>query len=164
VRSGRTVLVDQDAFTREAFSRFVESVEPRLLRALIASAGPDVGREATADALLYAWKNWDRIRDMENSVGYLYRVGRSRVRRYRKRSVLFPAETSNPDPWIEPGLGVALEQLTERQRASVLLVEGYDWTYQEAAEVMGLSRSSVQRHVERGMAKLRRALEVPNVA
>lgn len=101
---------------------------------------------------------------MENPAGYLYRVGRSRVRRYHKRTVLFPAEASNPDHWIEPGLDVALEHLTERQRTAVLLVEGYDWTYQEASEVMGLSRSSVQRHVERGMAKLRRALEVTNVA
>jgi len=156
--------VNPDAFTREAFSRFVESVEPRLLRALIASAGPEAGREATADALLYGWKNWDRVRDMENPAGYLYRVGRSCVRKHRKRGVLFPAETSNPDPWIEPGLGAALENLTERQRASVLLVEGYDWTYQEVADVMGLSRSSVQRHVERGMEKLRSALEVPHVA
>jgi RNA polymerase sigma factor (sigma-70 family) len=164
LRSGRTVSVKQDAFTREAFSRFVESVEPRLLKALIASAGPDAGRDATADALLYAWKNWDRVRGMENPAGYLYRVGRSCVRRYHKRSVLFPAETSNPDHWIEPGLGVALERLTERQRTAILLVEGYDWTYQEVAEVMGLSRSSVQRHVERGMVKLRHALEVTDVA
>jgi len=164
VRLERTESVNPDAFTREAFSRFVESVEPRLLRALIASAGPDAGRDATADALLYAWTNWDRVRDMENPAGYLYRVGRSRVRKYYKRSVLFPAESSNPDHWIEPGLGVALERLTERQRAAVLLVEGYDCTYHEVAEVMGLSRSSVQRHVERGMAKLRSALEVTNVA
>jgi hypothetical protein len=44
-----------DAFKRDVFSRFVELVEPRLLRALIASAGPDAGRDATADALLNAW-------------------------------------------------------------------------------------------------------------
>lgn len=154
----------QDAFTRDAFTQFVESTEPRLLKALIASAGPDAGREATADALLYAWKNWDRVRGMQNPGGYLYRVGRSCVRKYSKRSVVFPAETGNPDHWIEPGLGMALERLTERQRTAILLVEGYDWTYQEVAEVMGLSRSSVQRHVERGMSKLRRALEVTNVA
>jgi len=154
----------QDPFAKEAFSRFVESTEPRLLRALIASAGPDVGRDATADALLYAWKHWERIRKMDNPAGYLYRVGRSRVRTYHKRSVLFPAETSNPDHWIEPGLGEALEHLTERQRTAILLIEGYDWTYQEVADVMGLSRSSVQRHADRGMAKLRKALEVTSVA
>ena len=44
-----------DAFKLDVFSRFVELVEPRLLRALIASAGPDAGRDATADALLNAW-------------------------------------------------------------------------------------------------------------
>lgn len=154
----------EDAFTREAFSRFVETVEPRLLRALIATAGPEAGRDATADALLYAWKNWERVREMENPAGYLYRVGRSSVRKYHKRTALFPAESSNPGHWVEPGLDNALEQLTERQRAAILLIEGYEWTYQEVADVMGVSRASVQRHVDRGMAKLRSALEVTNVA
>ena len=36
---------------RDAFSRFADLVEPRLLRALIASVGPDAGRDATAVAL-----------------------------------------------------------------------------------------------------------------
>ncbi|GAG77135.1 unnamed protein product, partial [marine sediment metagenome] len=57
----------------------------------------------------------------------------------------------------------AFTGLSERQRTAVLLIEGYDWTFQEVADLMGLSRSSVQRHVERGMSKLRIALEVPNV-
>lgn len=154
----------QDVFTREAFTRFVEDVEPRLLRALISSAGPDVGRDATADALVYAWRHWERVRDMENPAGYLYRVGRSNVRRYRQRPVILPPEIATSDPWVEPNLGEALERLTERQRTAVMLVEGYGWTFQEVADVLSLSRSSVQRHVERGMVKLRAALEVSDAA
>jgi DNA-directed RNA polymerase specialized sigma24 family protein len=101
---------------------------------------------------------------MDNAAGYLYRVGRSCAKKYRNRVLAWPLETGNPDPWIEPGLGAAFQGLSERQRSAVLLVEGFDWTYQEVADFMGLSRSSVQRHVERGMAKLRVALEVHNVA
>jgi len=35
----------------------------------------------TAEALAYAWENWDRLSSMKNPVGYLYRVGQSRARR-----------------------------------------------------------------------------------
>ena len=150
--------------TTEAFSEFVREVEPRLLQALIASTGREVGREATADALVYAWKHWDRVSVMDNAAGYLYRVGRSCAKKYHNREVALPVETSNLEPWIEPGLREAFHGLSERQRSAVLLVEGFDWRYQEVAEFMGLSRSSVQRHVERGMTKLRVALEVQNVA
>lgn len=150
--------------TNEAFSEFVRVVEPRLLQALIAATGSEVGREATADALVYAWKHWDRVSVMGNAAGYLYRVGRSCAKKYRNRVLALPLETGNPEPWIEPGLGEAFQGLSERQRSAVLLVEGFDWTYQEVADLMGLSRSSVQRHVERGMTKLRVALEVQNVA
>ncbi len=149
--------------TTEAFSEFVQVVEPRLLRALIAATDQEVGREATADALVFAWKHWDRVSAMDNAAGYLYRVGRSCAKNYRNGKVALPVQTSNPEPWIEPGLSAAFTGLSERQRTAVLLIEGYDWTFQEVADLMGLSRSSVQRHVERGMSKLRIALEVPNV-
>lgn len=150
--------------TTEAFSGFVQDVEPRLLRALVAAVGREAGREATADSLVYAWTHWDRVRVMDNPAGYLYRVGRSCAKKYRDRPVGLPIHTPNPEPWIEPGLGEAMNGLSERQRTAVLLIEGYGWTFQEVADVLGLSRSSVQRHVDRGMAKLRKALEVPSVA
>ena len=150
--------------SKEAFAEFVAAVEPSLRRALVASAGPEIGREATADALVYAWKNWNRVSGMGNPAGYLYRVGRSSTRKYRKRSGLFPMEARNPEPWCEPGLDHALERLTERQRTAVLLVDGYGWTFQEVADFMSVSRSAVQRHHDRGMAKLRTALEVSHAS
>jgi hypothetical protein len=36
---------------RESLTEFARGAEPRLLRALVAAYGPDVGREATAEAL-----------------------------------------------------------------------------------------------------------------
>jgi hypothetical protein len=47
------------------FERFVHDVEPRLRRALVAAYGGQRGREATAEALSWAWENWDRVRTME---------------------------------------------------------------------------------------------------
>jgi RNA polymerase sigma factor (sigma-70 family) len=56
---------------------------------------------------------------------------------------------------VEPKLAAALAGLPERQRLAVFLVFGAGWTQVEAAEVMGVRPSTVQQHVERGLAKLR---------
>jgi hypothetical protein len=48
------------------FERFVPDVEPRLRRALVAAYGSQRGREATAEALSWAWENWDRVRAMNH--------------------------------------------------------------------------------------------------
>ena len=48
----------------QAFTRFVKETEPRLSYALAAAYGPEVGADATADALAYAWENWEKVRGM----------------------------------------------------------------------------------------------------
>ena len=146
----------------DAFREFVESNEPGLRRALIARYGPERGREATAEALAYGWEHWSRVRAMDNPVGYLFRVGQSRSRSKPPQPVLFPVRGPDGDPWSEPKLPQAIAQLSDRQRTAVLLIHGYSWTYQEVANLMGTSRSSVQKHAERGMTKLRKVLEAQN--
>jgi RNA polymerase sigma factor (sigma-70 family) len=61
---------------------------------------------------------------------------------------------------VEPGLESALRSLSKRQRQAVMLIEGYEFKYREAADLLGLSISSVQTHHERGLARLRTALGV----
>jgi DNA-directed RNA polymerase specialized sigma24 family protein len=41
-----------------------------------------------------------------------------------------------------------------------MLIEGYEFTFREAAHLLGLSVSSVQTHYERGLSRLRAALGV----
>jgi DNA-directed RNA polymerase specialized sigma24 family protein len=141
-----------------AFGAFFEDAEPRLRRALIAAYGPDRGREATAEALAYAWQHWERVRAMANPVGYLFRVGQSKGRRRLRPA--FPPVDSTTLPWVEPGLPGALERLSRRERIVVVLVEAYSWTQREVAEVTGLSASSVQTYLARALAKLRADLGV----
>ena len=95
---------------------------------------------------------------MDNPMGYLYRVGRSRTRGRRYR-VLF-VRADGGDQWFEPRLGDALAALTERQRLAVGLVHGYGWTLGEVADVCGLRVTTVQNHLERGTARLRALLGV----
>ena len=144
------------------FDEFVVTVEPRLRRARVAAYGPEGGRAATLDALAWAWRHWSSVADMGNPTGYLYRVGQSHARRTIGRRRLVRSERQNPvpDPWIEPSLVPALEQLTEHQRIAVVLCHGMQWTHREVAELLDLSPSTVQNHVERGLATLRRLMKV----
>lgn len=146
--------------TNEQFTQFVKDVEPRLSYALAAAYGVEVGSESTADALAYAWEHWHRIQEMDNPAGYLYRVGQTAARKHRRRAPLFPAVERHELPHVEPGLPSALGQLSEAQRTAVVLVHVLEWSEREAAELLGVNRSTVRRHRDRGLAKLRAALEV----
>jgi DNA-directed RNA polymerase specialized sigma24 family protein len=143
----------------EAFTVFWGEVEPSLRRAFVAAFGVERGREATQEALAWAWEHWELVVTMANPAGYLWRVGRSRSRPRRKTPVLLP-EPPLGDPLIEPALVPALRALSPHQRAAVVLVHGHDWQLQEVAELFGVTVSTVQSHVSRAMAKLRAALEV----
>lgn len=144
------------------FTEFFASVEPRLRRALMATYGPEAGREAAADALAWAWEHQDRLEKIASPVAYLYRVGQSRMRR---RKVRLPFVRNDwAEPRVEPRLAAALQRLTARQRVAVVLVHGYGWTLAEVAELTGTRVTTVQTHLERGLHHLRKALEVENDA
>lgn len=143
---------------RKDFETFVRDVEPSLRRALVAVYGFERGRDATAEALGWAWEHWDRAKVLDNKVAYLFRVGQSRSRD-RKTPVTFE-RVETDDPWFDPGLIPALALLTEQQRVAVVLINGFDWKLREVAELMNVGISTVQSHLERGMRSLRAALEV----
>lgn len=148
------IVADAD---ERAFTRFVETTTPRLRRALVAAYGPDRGGEAVAEALAYAWEHWEDVSTMDNPAGYLYRVGQSRTRP-RLRVPAFPPPPASDAPQIEPGLPAALDSLSEPQRIAVVLVHGFGWTHAEVADVTGVARTTVQNHLDRGLAKVRAEL------
>lgn len=151
----------RDETASDVFSVFVEEVEPRLRRALSAGFGPEVGQEAAAEALVYGWEHWERVGEMENPAGYLYRVGRDKARRMRPgRPAVGATSDASGVPWVEPGLAPALEELTEKQRVVVSLLHAFDWSMSEVAEFLGVSKGTVQSYERRAMKKLQRSLGV----
>jgi len=144
---------------RTWFEGFFEVAEPKLRHALVAALGQQLGTEAASIALAYGWEHRDRLRAMENPTGYLYRVGRTRVhsRRRERRFVDVPAHTV---PAVEPGLPSALEKLSEKQRAAVMMVHADSWTRQEAAAALDISVSSLDTHLARGLERFRSELGV----
>jgi DNA-directed RNA polymerase specialized sigma24 family protein len=146
---------------RESFEDFVVSCGARVQEGLVALFGPEVGQDAASEALMHGWEHWSRVASMDNPSGYLFVVGRNRGRRMTKRAA-FPPVVADGDgvPWVEPGLPAAIGLLSDRQRVVTLLVHGGDWTYAEVAELLDLDRGTVKKHADRGLEKLRTAMEV----
>jgi len=141
---------------REDFAHFVAVVEPRLRRGLAGWCGAEA-HDATAEALAWAWENWERVQDLSNPAGYLYRVAQSRSRTKKQGHLPSTGEVGLPD--VEPDLVPALLELPDRQRVAVWLVHGCGWSYAECATAMGISTSAVGTHVSRALGALRRRLE-----
>lgn len=153
--------LSSDRATEDAFSEFVAGHEQALRQALTAWLGPEIGREAAAEALAYGWEHWARVGAMENTAGYLYRVGLNWGRKNRRRlPALFPEMSSVDSDWVEPGLPGALAGLSDQQRVVVYLVHGHQWSLSEVARLLEISKGTVQTHMERGMERLRRELKV----
>jgi len=148
------------------FATFFEQAEPRLRTAMCGAFGTEIGRDAAADALAWAWQHWEQVAGMDNPVGYLYRVARSRaLRTVDRREVLRASEdpgtgTSHEDPDPELTLLGLLSELPERQRVAVWMVHGLGFRHKEVAGVLGCATPTVATHVRRGLAHLRRRLEV----
>jgi len=162
LRVKEPMVIDQTSTS--SFEAFVRETGPRLRLALISAYGPEVGSEATAEALAYGWEHWGRLAQMGNPAGYLYRVGQSRSRRFLRRHPRLPPPRPHSVPLVEPGLPKAVARLSRPQRTCVLLVHGYGWSTREAAAMLGLAPSTVQRNTERALRALRSELGVDDVA
>lgn len=151
-------VMDVAGVAGDGFEVFVGRAEPRLRRALVATYGPVVGRDALVDALSWAWEHWDRVRVLVNPVGYLYRVGQTAAGRHlpaSSGSSALAVEASDDVSVPDPGLAGALGRLSGQQRAAVVLVHGYGISSREAAELVGVSVSTLREHLARGMDRLR---------
>ena len=146
---------------RLRFERDIPSLERTLGRAFAARYGLDVGAEVTAETV--GWAHWDRISEMDNAAGYLYRVGQSAARRHvrwARRRIELPVEPRWDDaPAMHGDVFDALARLKPDHRVAVLLVHGYSFTYREVADLLGVSEAAVTNYVHRGLARLRSILE-----
>ena len=141
------------------FDEFAASCGPRLRAALVAAYGVDVGLDAAADALAYAWEHWGRVGLMANPAGYLYRVGQTAARRNRRDEIVLPTPPPLELPDFEPRLVPALKTLTESQRVVIMLVHGHGWSQVDVADVLEISHATVRTHLARGLSRLQLLLE-----
>lgn len=152
----------------DAESLIVSLGEP-VRDALIAFYGVEIGADAAAEAMRYAWEHRRRLATMENPGGYLFRVGQSQTRsnrRWMKRRATFPSSyerdvsVAGADGAELLDLFAALAKLPPRQRSAVVLVRAHGYSYAEAARLLGVTTTALTNHIHRGMARLRVLMEV----
>jgi DNA-directed RNA polymerase specialized sigma24 family protein len=147
---------------RDAFAAALRE-RPKLRQALVARYGVDVGEQAVAAAIAWAWEHQDRLVGVTALRAYLYRVGQSSTRRSwvwaSRNSAAFPPETAdNTAMPIDTALDLAnlLRKLPQKQRTCVLLIYAHGWPYRDVAELLDVSVDAVNNHTHRGMTTLRK--------
>lgn len=152
-----------------AFEEFFEAERRRLFRALFVITGSAAeADELTQDAFLKVWERWDRVRAMENPVGFLFRIGLNASRSRARRAVLGARQAlgfgrDDDDPYLAADARDAVirevRRLTPRQREALVLVDLLDLASVDAGELMGVTDSTVRNLVAQAHAAMRRAME-----
>ena len=152
------------------FEAFCFGQNAGLIRMLTLYCGDrEVARDLTQEALARAWVHWHKVRRMDRPDLWVRRVAlnlakshfrRSRVARDAQRRQVLPGDSTEgaTDPADRLGIRQALEQLTPRQRESILLRFLEDLSVEHTAELMGCSAGTVKKLTARALDRLRQRI------
>jgi RNA polymerase sigma factor (sigma-70 family) len=152
------------AETDHGFERFFDEHRDRLYRALwLVARDRSLAEELAQDAFLKVWERWDRVRDLDDPAGYLYRTGLNLYRNRRRRAALVVRRMIHASSVTDEIAAVdardavvrALGTLTPRERAALVLTELLDMTSEDAARALGVRASTVRVLAGRARAALR---------
>jgi RNA polymerase sigma-70 factor, ECF subfamily len=156
-----TSAVDRSA----AFEDLVEAEHANLYGALclITRDRPEA-EDVTQEAFLRVWERWDRVAEMDDPTGYLFRTAMNLWRKRRRRAALAvrrvirlaPPRDELADVEAREVVVRALAALTSRQRAAVVLVDLFDHSSEEAARLLRIKAPTVRVLVSQGRAALKR--------
>ncbi len=124
--------------------------------------------EIAQDAFLKVLEHWDRVGEMDDPTGYLYRTAMNLWRSRGRRAALALRKAAHTLP-RDDGIAAieeretvirALAPLTPRQRAAIVLTDLLGFTSEEAAEALGVRASTVRVLAARARAKLKEEMGV----
>jgi RNA polymerase sigma-70 factor (ECF subfamily) len=165
----RDMVVGDDA---AAFEEFFRVQTQSLYAHLCMITGNRAEAEELAqDAFLMVWERWPRVAGMEEPVGYLYRTAMNLFRKRYRRAVLAVRKTVSAelrrdefamaeDRSVVAG---ALDELTPRQRAALVLTELLGFPSAEAGRMLGVSAGTVRALASQGRAAMKRHMEADDV-
>lgn len=163
-----------------AYREFVETYQDRILTVVARIAGGTGDAEDLAqDAFLKAFAAIDRFAGKSALYTWLYRIAVNTARdwvasRRRRPAVSLEGESGPivdpPDPGESPeesllrreraaAVRAALERLPEPFRTTLILREMEGNTYEEVANILGISIGTVESRIFRARCKLRALLE-----
>lgn len=149
------------------FEAFFNAEHARLLRALyVITVDVAEAEDVMQEAFVKVWERWERVRSMEEPIGYLYRTAmnvlRSRFRRAAVRARRWVGAAPDQDGFGEAEartiLEPALAALTPRQREAIALTELLGYPSEEAGRLMRITGATVRVLAAQGRARLREAI------
>jgi RNA polymerase sigma factor (sigma-70 family) len=152
----------------ESFEAFFHAHHRRLLRAMFVVTGSQhEAEELMQEAFLAVWERWERVRKMDESTGYLYRIAMNRFRsrwrrtaRAARRTVGFAeGRDAFADADERDAVGRALRSVTPRQRAALVLTEYLGFSSDEAGAILGVKGVTVRALASHGRAAMKIKLE-----
>jgi RNA polymerase sigma-70 factor (ECF subfamily) len=157
------------AYALSAFEDFFAQQSPTLFRRLCLVTGDrEEAEDVMQDAFLRLFERWDRVRTLEDPVGYLYRTAFNLFRRRSRRAALAlrrqlrlappPDEFDASD--ARTMVAQVLASLTPRQRAALVLTELLGYTSEAAGEVLGVRPGTVRALASQGRAAMKEAVGV----
>lgn len=123
----------------------------------------DACRDALQDAALKAWEKRFSLREPRYFRTWITRIlinACHDIQRKRRRLVCMesvPIQASSPPP--DPELTAALKDLPEGIRLPLVLHYAEGMSYQEIAQTLHLSQSTIRNRLRKGKEKLRKELE-----
>jgi RNA polymerase sigma-70 factor (ECF subfamily) len=128
--------------------------------------GPDIAQEAFARL----FERWDRIESHDHARNFAYRAAVNLARSHLRRRLAAPFGLAGPDAATADPTGpsaawldavAALEHLSSKQRACIVLVDYADLDAAAVSTILGMAEATVRVHLHRGRRALRERLDLP---
>jgi RNA polymerase sigma factor (sigma-70 family) len=152
----------------ETFEDFFHANYERLLRAMyLATGNRHEAEDLAQDTMARVLERWERVREVEDPVGYVFSVALNRRRSLFRRMAMalrrIPAESERI---LEPTAAVddrdmirrALQSLPDTQREALVLCDWLGMSDTEASETLRTSAGAVRTRLSRARASMREAL------
>jgi RNA polymerase sigma-70 factor (ECF subfamily) len=123
----------------------------------------DDAEELMQDAFLKLWERWDRIDELDDATGYLFKVALNGFRMRTRRAGVAARRAIRAEPAKDPFADIDVKEdvrrmlggLTPRQRSALVLTEIMGYSSEQAAGIMGIRATTVRVLASQGRAALR---------
>ena len=125
---------------------------------LLFSADPEVASDAVAEAFAQALRRGEEIRDLDRWVWKsAFAIARGELRRRSTNEPMVDLPQEMPASTVD--LVSALDRLSPKQRASVVLHHYAGYSTKETAAIIGSTAPAVGVHLQRARTRLRALLQ-----
>lgn len=154
----------------EEFARFVTQHGRALGRlAYLLVGDPQGAEDLTADVMLDAWRQWDRVAQADHPLAYVRKImvnqaGAGFRRRFRERARLALLQSTATDSTHDPDSAAVVDvrsvllRLPPGRRACLVLRFAFDLTEREVAAALGVSVGTVKSQTSKAVQQFRREL------